>query len=400
MRGNTARKSPTFLSLFSGCGGLDLGFVKSGFVCEGAVDIDKAASQTYAANFSQAIYRHDLSTGTLPEALEKTTDLIIAGSPCQGFSTAGKRHFQDPRNELLLVAGRIAVRLKPKVFLAENVGGVLSGTHRKYWDDLQELLKGAGYTVAILRGDANKLGVPQIRSRVFLLAWREKIDWTPVLPETPGGDLKAALRFIVGCKNHDPELLDPQSKIGIIAAHIRPRQKLCNVRSGDRAVPTWDIPEVFGLTTPHEREVLHALARLRRRERVRPIGDADPVLRSSLMRFLRREVPELNALIVKGYVKKVARRYDLTHTFNGKFRRLSWDEPSLTVDTRFGQPRYFLHPEELRGFTVREAARIQGFPDNFEFHGQSQDQYRMIGNAVPPPMAATLANAIREGLLS
>jgi DNA (cytosine-5)-methyltransferase 1 len=71
-------------------------------------------------------------------------------------------------------------------------------------------------------------------------------------------------------------------------------------------------------------------------------------------------------------------------------QRLAWDSPSCTVDTRFGEPRYFLHPNHHRGFTVREAARIQGFPDNFIFEGALKTQYRLVGNAVPPPMARTM----------
>ena len=100
----------------------------------------------------------------------------------------------------------------------------------------------------------------------------------------------------------------------------------------------------------------------------------------------------------KGYLRQIGKAYDLAHTFNGKFRRLSWDEPSPAVDTRFGQPRYFLHPQESRGLSVREAARIQGFPDSFIFSGSRQTQFRLVGNAVPPPLALSIANVVR-GLL-
>src|SRR5258708_3791391 len=104
-------------------------------------------------------------------------------------------------------------------------------------------------------------------------------------------------------------------------------------------------------------------------------------------------------LIAKNYIRRVGDCFDLVHTFNGKFRRLRWDQPSLTVDTRFSSPRYFLHPEEQRGFTIREAARIQGFPDDFIFFGESKAQIRHIGNAVPPPVAYQLADLIYNGLL-
>jgi DNA (cytosine-5)-methyltransferase 1 len=89
----------------------------------------------------------------------------------------------------------------------------------------------------------------------------------------------------------------------------------------------------------------------------------------------------------------------LSHTFNGKYRRLSYAHPSPAVDTRFGTPAYYLHPEEPRGFTAREAARIQGFPDSFFFEGTKATQFKMIGNAVPPPVAESIATAIKERLL-
>ncbi|MEX1014178.1 MAG: DNA cytosine methyltransferase, partial [Candidatus Paceibacterota bacterium] len=111
-------------------------------------------------------------------------------------------------------------------------------------------------------------------------------------------------------------------------------------------------------------------------------------------------VCHLNNLIQKGYVRhEYPNRYDLRRTFNGKYRRLSMKEPCTTVDTRFGNPIYFLHPEEDRGFTVREAARIQGFPDDFVFDGSLVEMYKMIGNAVPPPLSEIVANIVRNQLL-
>jgi DNA (cytosine-5)-methyltransferase 1 len=142
---------------------------------------------------------------------------------------------------------------------------------------------------------------------------------------------------------------------------------------------------------------LEAVLRLRRQERLREFGDADPVTASSVAKSLGRCVDsEIESLVRKSYLRRVGRRFDLTHTFNGKYRRLRWDEPSFTVDTRFGDPRNFLHPEGNRGFSVREAARIQGFPDEFKFSGSRDQQFRFVGNAVPPPMAGALARALKE----
>jgi DNA (cytosine-5)-methyltransferase 1 len=195
--------------------------------------------------------------------------------------------------------------------------------------------------------------------------------------------------------------LELNSSLAKIARRLGPGQKLCNVRQGSRSVHTWDIPEVFGRTNARERQVLEALIRARRRRRVRSSGDADPVPISALETDLGFSIaPLLQNLKRKGFVRERERLFDLVHTFNGKFRRLEWDRPSYTVDTRFGDPRYFLHPAEERGFSAREAARIQGFPDSFVFSGPTKAQFRMIGNAVPPPMASAIATFIREALLT
>ncbi|MGZ3748478.1 MAG: DNA cytosine methyltransferase, partial [Pseudobdellovibrionaceae bacterium] len=194
-----------------------------------------------------------------------------------------------------------------------------------------------------------------------------------------------------------PLLLCPESRDWQIANRIMPGQKLSNVRGGDSSVATWDIPDVFGAITDNERTVLEVLRRLRRQERQREHGDADPVSLARLESALGKNFRcLLNGLIAKGYLRQIEDKLDLVGTFNGKFRRLSWDKPSCTVDTRFGSPRYFLHPSEQRGFTVREAARIQGFDDEYTFCGSEKGQYRVIGNAVPPPLGALAAKFVKR----
>ncbi len=130
-----------------------------------------------------------------------------------------------------------------------------------------------------------------------------------------------------------------------------------------RSVHTWQIPRVFGHTSASERHVLESLVRRRRQQRLRSSGDADRWTASELRAAAGMPVASLlSGLIDKGYVRRVGSAYDLTHTFNGKFRRLAWDEPAPTVDTKFGNANYFLHPDQNRAFSAREAARIQGFP--------------------------------------
>jgi DNA (cytosine-5)-methyltransferase 1 len=392
----------TYASLFCGCGGFDLGFELSGFKCIAAFDIDPIAVAVHRINLKSPAQVCDLSKEDVPfHYAIKNLDVIIAGTPCQGFSTAGKRNYDDPRNRLLISAGRIAIAAKPRVFILENVPTVNSGTHSVYWRSLLEMLKEAGYRIHEYLCDAFDIGLSQIRKRLFLFAWDKEKDICITFPSRRGGDLEDALVNINDAPDHYIKPLPRSGQIYSIAKRIKPGQKVSNVRGGPNSIHTWDIPEVFGVTTSKEKTVLITLMYLRRRLRIRQGGDADPVsLRILKNLFGTNTEALLDSLGHKGYIRRIGERYDLTHTFNGKFRRMRWDRPSLTVDTRFGEPRYFLHPKEHRGFSIREAARIQGFPDSFRFCGSERAQYRLIGNAVPPPVGTVMAEFVRRVLLN
>jgi DNA (cytosine-5)-methyltransferase 1 len=389
----------TFASLFSGCGGFDLGFAQAGFYCTAAFDVDPLAVEHHAKNLGSPASVCDLAVSS-PILRGNRLDVLVAGPPCQGFSLAGKRKADDPRNALLVRAAHIAAQIRPKVFIVENVVGVRAGAHAKYWNALHEIMGFEGYQTREFLLVGTDWGVPQMRKRCLFLAWRTPRTLRAEIHGSPGGVLRHVLKDVRGVDSHTPVFLKPRSRIHAIARRIGPGQKLCNVRGGPHSVHTWQIPEVFGLTTKQERNVLSTLVKLRRTHRRRTTGDADPVP----LRLLRSELGNsvdklLLSLASKGFVRKIDSAFDLANTFNGKFRRLEFDRPSLTVDTRFGDPRYFLHPHEDRGFTVREAARIQGFPDSFSFFGDLKAQYRLIGNAVPPPMARSIAEIVRASLL-
>jgi len=388
-----------FVSLYAGCGGMDLGFLSEKFECIGAYDNDPHAIENYKHNIGKHIYSADLSTIDQDIInLVKQADLLVAGPPCQGFSTAGKNNPNDPRNLHLLRVSELAIASLPEIVVVENVRGLLGKRHEDIWLRFKSNLINAGYNVNWAILNTNEYEVPQIRKRIIIVATRNKFFEFPTKSNARLPTLIDVINNrIKDSKNHNPEYLEENSDSVQIASKIQPGQKLSNVRGGAAAVHTWDIPEVYGAVDNQQRKVLETIVSLRRKLRVRDFGDADPVSVDSVSDALGYNAKrDMLSLLKLGYLRKVDDKYDLSNTFNGKYRRLSLNEPSLTVDTRFGQPRYFLHPNENRGFTIREAARIQTFPEWYEFIGNKTNCYKLVGNAVPPTFAAFIARAVKQ----
>lgn len=395
-------KRLTAVSLFSGCGGLDSGFEAAGFRILSAHDIDPVAVQNYNNNLAPVGVVSDISSKafTIPSGV----DLIISGSPCQGFSLVGKRDVLDPRNSLLLTSCELVRKATPRAAIFENVPGALAGAHKKIWDTGVKILQSAGYRVHYETIAMNDYGVAQMRKRVFLVAFKDRAPFSlrnalrPIAPPSLRDVLDSA--HLAG--SGDLFLpMAPGSLDWRIAERIGPGRKLCDVRAGERSVHSWEIPEVFGETSSDEKELLLSILKLRRQLRRRENGDADPVEIAVLTRLHgKRILKTTTKLVEKNFLTFDGNHVDLKRRFNGKYRRFSWDSPSYTVDTNFGNPRYFLHPSEHRGFSVREAARIQGFPDTFEFSGSIKDQFKIIGNAVPPSVSVLLAQQLKAALSS
>lgn len=384
------------VSLFAGGGGLDLGFLMEGIRTESAYDDSRKAIRSHCANLPSSGFVADLARYT-PEG---RCDLLLAGAPCQGFSTVGRRAVSDPRNALLMRVGDVALKTRPRVVVVENVPAALSGAHRQIWENLEDRLRINGYNVRRLVLTGEDSGLAQRRKRLFLLAWigSDCVRMDIAAVRSPG--LTSVLADVEFAEGHIVQPLADTDPMAIVARAIPPGAKLCNVRQSSRAVPTWSIPRVFGATSSEERTLLVAVSILRRRKRIRKYGDGDPVSPEALRQELGRDPePDVQRLVEAGYLREIDGRYELRHTYNGRYRRLCWQEASPTVDTHFGRPDLFLHPDENRGMSVREAARIQGFPDAYQLPSSTKDGYQIIGNAVPPPMAARLASFIREALL-
>lgn len=387
-----------FASLYSGCGGLDKGFQDAGMSGICAIDCDSTALGTLSANLSTKTECMDLGTfGDQHKSLLDGVEVIVAGPPCQGFSTAGRNDPDDARNDHVWNVARIASMTRPKVVLIENVKGLLNPKNSKHFDKTLRLLRETGYTVSYSTYNLSEYGIAQRRVRVLILAVLSTATFRLQIPCQERKSLEDALMEVSHAPDFKRNLLKEQSEEHLIARKIAPGQKLSNVRSGLSAVHTWEIPEVFGHVTDQEVRLLETVVKLRRQNRRRNFGDADPVSILAIASYFGCSSESLvESLIKKSYLRRVSRYIDLKNTFNGKFRRLKWDDVSPTVDTRFGQARYFLHPDEDRGLSVREAARIQSFPDGFTFSGSKAAKYRMIGNAVPPKFAKLIANSITD----
>ncbi len=410
----------TVVSLFSGCGGKDLGFAEAGFSIIWANDCERAACETYEKNIGPHIVCGDVrevGSDHIPDA-----DVVMGGFPCQGFSIVGTRRLNDERNSLYRELKRVVRDKNPSFFVAENVRGLLNLAGGRVITAMLEEFRGLGYRVDYKLLNARDYGSPQHRERVFIIGNRlgvPNLFPTPThAASTSDGEQQLAFGFadesekkayrtlrdaigdieqLGGLPNHEIETdwMERRAHFLKIMRHLRPGQKLCNVRLGPRSVFTWDIPEVFGRTTPKEKKVLEAIAG-NRRKKVYGKKDGSPLPLSvieDLVLFANVE-RVVASLVEKRYLVRVGDCFELKNAFNGIFRRLRWDEPSEAVLTVFASPRYYVHPSQERSFSVRECARIQDFPDDFVFQGTLKEQYTQVGNAVPRLLAKAVAKEV------
>lgn len=425
-------------SLFTGCGGLDLGFHEEGFRSIYAADNDPAAIAVYRKNIGQFAYVRDVRTPEFHSEIRDLghVDIVLGGFPCQGFSKAGPKNASDQRNVLYLEMRETIANLRPRLFVAENVDGLSQNFGGSYLRTIIEDFTAVGYKVEHRIVDAVAYGVPQHRRRVIFVgvrsdqpnfAWPQSThrlprrngesnidDSMPNLWDLPREiELKSAVSIRDALANlSKPENSGDHSvtnnwpgKYSDIFKAIGPGQKLCNVRHASSSVYTWQVPEVFGETTERQRIILETIGRNRRHRKFGDIPNGNPLAISDIEELSGLTIPpsDIESLIHMGYLKKLGRKYDLKGAMfcSGLFKRPLLDEPSPTVLTNFHNPRYFLHPTENRPFTLRECARLQGFPDSFRFTDAGislEHGYRLVGNAVPPTISRVFAKAVKHFL--
>lgn len=339
---DTTNRHFTTIELFAGAGGLALGIEKAGFDTLGLIEFDKNAADTLKHNRPNWHVINDdianISKLDLEDyfSLKKgELDLLSGGAPCQSFSYAGNRlGLEDARGTLFYHYAKFLKKLQPKMFIFENVKGLLNHDQGRTYKTILDIFKQEGYTIKdnqIKVMNAWDYGVPQKRERLITVGIRN--------------DLTNKIHF---------EFPTPHAYKPILKDILL------------------DCPKSIGSSYSDYKKAIFELV---------PPGGC------------WRDIPED---VAKQYMKSC---WDMGGGRTGILRRLSLDEPSLTVLTSPSQKQTDrCHPLEPRPFTVRENARCQTFPDDWEFCGSVGQQYKQVGNAVPVNLAYEIALKIKEGL--
>lgn len=392
-----------FIDLFAGCGGLSEGFYRQGFKALAHVEINPTACETLRTrmkhynynNADDSVLELDITREDVIERIDdvvkgEKVDIIIGGPPCQAYSSLGRAKDDnamqdDPRNFLFESYVKVLNHYQPKFFVFENVTGILTAKiNGKYIID--RIVKELGYNYKVkfdpkmnVLNSAN-YGVPQIRKRVIIIGVRNDI---PIEPED-------VYRGII--KTHyDPEMSE-KDRDGL--------KKFVTVRDAIEELPPLH---------PGEGESKVPFIPKRNNDFLKEICDKnqtilmDHVARNHNDKDIERYIAmSSNHWTFKEMLEK---REDLRHekqrVFGNSYTVQWWDLPSKTIIAHlYKDGNQFIHPDSTQGrtFTAREAARIQSFPDDFVFEGSRTEQYKQIGNAVPPLLAEAIAKCIKGKL--
>ena len=370
---------PIGIDLFAGAGGLSLGFEQAGFDVVAAVEYDPIHAAVHAYNFPECSVLARSVTEVTGESIRRSADIdgdvsvVFGGAPCQGFSLIGKRNLDDPRNALVRDFVRLVKELDSDYFVFENVKGLTVGEHRRFLDELIETFSGVGYQVRqpwmVL--NAYSYGVPQDRKRLFLLGAKKGLP----LPHYPkpttrkaGSDLDLVLPAGPNCLDALGDLPDAEGFQTLLSRE--------EVRTS-----LWGQPSAY--------------ARL-----MRALDDSawwyghqrawDPELLTASGRTEHSEVSRLRFMeTAQGEVEPISRFFKLAE--DGVCNTLRAGTDSARGAFTSPRPIHYKYP---RCITVREMARLHGFPDWFRFHRTKWHGARQIGNSVPPPLARAVASQI------
>lgn len=382
----------TFIDLFAGCGGLSEGFYKSNFSALAHIEIDKYCCQTLKDRMKYYDYsEHDINLSVLDDDItseqilpridkavnDRKVDLIIGGPPCQAYSSAGRaRDFysmkKDPRNYLFKHYVKILNAYKPKLFVFENVLGILTSTINgdKIINNVSQTL-GENYRILSNSNDmifnTADYGVPQNRKRVIIIGARKDLDIS----------VDDIYRDIRGFTKPRVTVRDAISD-------------LPKIKSGCRQC-----------VTPYQYTILNDFINWVRNKQDNNLYDHVCRTQNDVDTERYRQM----SLHEWTFHELLQNRPDLSHpksrAFSNSYVVQLWDQPSTTIVAHICKDgNAFIHPdsEQSRSISVREAARLQSFPDDFRFYGPMTQQFKQIGNAVPPLFAYQIACVLKKYL--
>ncbi|WP_182007310.1 DNA cytosine methyltransferase [Priestia aryabhattai] len=343
------------IDLFSGVGGFSLGFKKAGFNVILANEIDDSIANSYIKNhqgikmINDDICKIDYN---FLDSYKDSVDIVIGGPPCQGFSQKGSRKLlEDDRNFLFHQYYKVVKYLRPKYFLMENVPNILTSGQGYFKNQIFELFQDLGYSLDAKVLNAFDFGIPQLRKRAFILG---KLNGSISLPT--GIEERVSIRDAIS--------------------------DLAYLNSGEGSeIQDYKIDAT---------SLYQSKMRMNSSKLYNHIATNHSVIAIERMK-----------LIPKGMGKEVLPQEHLTKSiYSGTWCRMIEEEPSVTITTRFDTPSSgkFTHPFLNRAITVREAARLQSFPDDFIFYGPKTSQMKQVGNAVPPLLAEKIANKILQDI--
>lgn len=336
------------IDLFCGAGGLSYGFESAGFNILLGIDNDQKALEVFEKNHkgAKSICGDITQIGydQIKELIgDQRIDIIVGGPPCQGMSLSGPRKFDDPRNKLYLSYIRLVEEIKPRAFVIENVPGLVSLFGGQIKDSIIEMFTAMGYKVKYQILCASDYGVPQSRKRVVFVGTREEVEF--VYPEK--------FPEQVTCKMALSDLPPLEDELGE------------------------EISDYATLPTNPYQELMRA-----RSQKVH----------NHVAATHSEKVKKIISLVPDGCnYKSLPPEYRESRNFHVAWTRFASNKPAPTIDTGH---RHHFHYQYNRVPTVRECARLQSFPDDFVFLGNKTQQFRQVGNAVPPLMALAIAKQV------
>lgn len=397
----------TLISLFSGAGGMDLGFKQAGFEILWANDFDEDASITYKNNIGNHIVLGDIckiSSSEIPD----NPDVIIGGFPCQGFSVANtNRNMGDERNFLYKEMLRIIKDKQPKIFVAENVKGLLSMEKGQVIEMIKKDFEKIGYDVDYKVLNAAEYGVPQARERVIIMG--NRIGVKNIFPEKTHTDKDNGQQTLFG-DNLKP-FVTTEEAIGFLSAvKITNNELKVNGRKIHNHIASTNVSDKFW-TRKHDVDQAEICDYLRgwrnKSEWTTTKLDKHFGYKHTAGHWFRKDnnsgtIPspedwwELKKLLQfdDKYDKQVTELIEKEIVFEQSLRITNWDRASDTITATSPE----IHVNKKRRLSARECAILQTFPDDFVFHGSLSSMYRQIGNAVPVLLAKKIAECTIEML--